>query len=414
MGKSNFEKIYEKADELVKGLCVMFFCDSGNPVTYGENMRVPFDIYEIRNTVVMLYLQKWMENDNNSTETVNSYAVKAFERYEENILSQNSYQNEEYIDQANYIRNFYRKFDELAQIFSMYEDYAKRNNLVYKEIVRKENNRLKESYVDLALTELLQNGYLYLFEALIRYDDVLKTKGTAKNETIRNGYNQYNKLYEFIRGRQDAKEYVAFCCALYKIERAYRFDMIEKTAKEIVANNIPKDADFTDIMSIFFFGINNMDFIQILAMYLKEYTYKLRTISPNSTMKNMNILGIDKATDLAIEILNPKKCDLEIFKIKKYAFFKNIMIHNYAFSTLFTIMPTVDQPSMTEEDYKAAVHFLKNEYKIVEGHIPAGTEYTKETEEKFDCIRNIYTQSCEGNCDFQQAREILNCRNKNR
>lgn len=163
MGKSNFEKIYEKADELVKGLWVMFFCDSGNPDTYGKKKCESFDIYEIRNTVVMLYLQKWMENDNNSTETVNSYAVKAFERFEENILSQNSYQNEEYIDQANYIRNFYRKFDELAQIFSMYEDYAKRNNLVYKEIVRKENNRLKESYVDLALTELLQNGYLYLF-----------------------------------------------------------------------------------------------------------------------------------------------------------------------------------------------------------------------------------------------------------
>ncbi len=408
----------KKLKKIVAGFYFTFYNSMGELVN-AETGKVlePKDTESIQAAVMMKYLQLWLSCDSNAAESVNSYAVKAYSRYTQKVCEAHT-ENEEdeldnIIDQADYVRDFYREYYKLDEKFSVYIDYAKRNELMYKKPEMKENNRLKASSVGLALTELFENGYLYLYKILMETDLVLKVKGQAKNDALKRGYSEYNKLYEFIRNRQDDKEYVTFSCALYEVEYSYRFNMIEKFAKEIVTRNISENSDFVDVIPALFGGIADCDAREYCKAYMGDNAQYIKTLAPNAIIGNLDTLSIDGSIDLALRIIE-QSGSLEVFDIRKNMWIKDVIIQNLALDLTIAKMPIPDLRAMTEADFKAAKEFLQKDYKIVEGYIPAeigGKE--KLINKKFDCIRNIYDQINKINPNFQRARDLSN-RRKNK
>lgn len=96
----------------------------------------------------------------------------------------------------------------------------------------------------------------------------------------------------------------------------------------------------------------------------------IKTLAPNAIIGNLDTLSIDGNIDLALRIIE-QSGSLEVFDIRKNKWIKDVIIQNLALDLAIAKMPIPDLHAMTEDDFKAAKKFLQNDYKIVEGYIPA-------------------------------------------
>ena len=338
----------------------------------------------LMNLAVALYLEKWLESDENCRQSIHAFAVAPY-------TSSRVKNRKEYEEKGtlSYIKLLQRAENIFYNMQEQQRKQAEKEGSSSSPWPKIEHSRREHDYITLRFLELYANRKLDLFRLLTLRKTLMGalTKGKDTHALV-DAYLQYDSIFEETKTESSDKLYVISCIQLRKFESAFRFHLAAKVAEYILShrkpskrikNRIPQN--FTTIwgrrkhQALFWDKMNINEPYDIL-LYEEEIPLALK---------------MEKIPDNSIQLWRNTLADV--------------------LSLMYLLYPTEHQPSWTDKDFKDAADFFKSDYPIVESHKSVFCNLNEKdctTEKLCNMIKRIYQDlSVTDNVTLNSFREVM-------
>ena len=318
------------------------------------------ELKDLADLAVFTYLEMWLEKDKASYLTIESFANHGY--------GETSDTSDDHKDRIAWKAALHRAY-------KLYEDMYKKGQLQNKELSErthpapyKVDNKRKLSLLDLAWCEAWASGKIEILKLLFFLKTLPNRKSehdAMQNELLRDALNRYA---QFVNGIRDGyptdkeqidqyKAYIARCILVQKLERAYRFGLAGYLADHAVKNGYKPDAYNQELFSAYT-GMYQ-DEIGMLISNKKllgkdgERKYK-KSFFPYHT------LGYEEIPEKVFEMCESEQIEhAYAAEIHRRGAMDNLI-------EMLCVCGQIEQRRWKDEDFRAAVVFLGNEYQFLE------------------------------------------------
>ena len=318
----------------------------------------------IASLITFQYLYYWLENDPNSKQTIESFAMKKYVTLAESescdiYCDIDPDEFDHYIARLKKAEKIYRRNRAMRN-----EQAKAEGDKKYRRAAYKTNGTIKYDFVTLCSLDFIQQDFFYLLKWLERkFGSGHRYK---KIERLNYGYTMLDEMIHHISSIKSHKEFVISCFAFYEYENTYRFLLYARIAKYMKDHNI---------------DINQQCPSLIEAFVSRDASMDVRC-SPFITNYDLVIKSAFESSDGGF-----------------YSNFTTLIryIFGDCFHMYISLYPIKELGTWTSSDYDNATEFLATDYNIFDSLNPLEINFSKENEETcpeypsyFDYIMKMY------------------------
>lgn len=334
----------------------------------------PTDLQRLEHLAVSVYLGTWLENDKNAAQNIHYFASRKYMLNSErsNLWGRLVFTN----DRLSELRR-------ATYILCGMNDLQEKQSAVELTGVYTSNQSGDESthsipydFISLRFLDLYARRKLLLFELLTLRKKIMQITSQKKEpyRPIIDAYHEYGSIFEEMKSYKDsnAREYVAACIQMQKMESTYRFQLCAEIAKYI--------AD------------NNLDHKQVIERLRSE---EARVCWERYFVPRI-LTDVDVMTSHSYDILNYAQEIECVFEGDELTAWKTIVFRSLLMNVIdimHHVANPITQRSWTDDDFKEAAAFFKKDYPIFENGTPSiikEIEITTKSSAFIHYIREIY------------------------
>lgn len=298
--------------------------------------------------VTAMYLECWLERDENAQQTLSSFAKEG----NEYMLQTERKNNRGVVAHADRIKALQRAEQAYLTMQKERKKQAEKESsapTMFPELQSKHQGK-KYSFCALRHMDLLASGNLELYKLLTSRTHLMTVSVHRESEryiSLLDAYDKYDAIFKQAKNISSDREYVAACMQMRKFESAFRFLLIARMAVYFVDRKI----SITDIDKRV---LDNFELIWGRFAYVSASNVENSLIS-----EPYDILHYDKQIECAFAS-NDLNRDSKIWR--------SLLLS--ADMWLRINLPLKERPSWTDKDFTAAAQFFKTDYPIFESHTP--------------------------------------------
>jgi len=345
------------------------------------------DKQRLINQATAMYLECWLENDKESTQTIYSFASIKF-------LSRSKQKQHTSIANALTVKLYQRYEIKFRDMMLLRDEQAKFENMKTKSLPQKGQHRCYYDFITLYTIYMMsETNWLTIYDLLTGKKELLAiTNKKGSNEPLYDACNFYKLFFDYVSNqtnkkeekKEKEKEYVLASMAANKIEHAFRFSLFIKIAQYAQYNGI--DTEQVDI---------------------SKHPFWTRYTEPISVLGSISEIPIEAIDILNYESLIPyafcASNDTEI-EIKKQRLWRETL--TTVLRIIVNIKPPSEQPAWGDSIFEKAANFFNREFNIIEALKPA--QIDKDGIDDFcNKLRNIYNSLNTEDMPLYRMREEL-------
>lgn len=335
------------------------------------------------NLATVIYLEEWLENDSNATQTINSFAYQPYRLQSEAKCKRDLIREAE---QESYVKALREAEATYKSMHEQREKQAEAEDAIKQPLNEKGSNRAGRPYdfITLRFMELYapSNNYprrLSIFDLLaLRKHLMSVTSDKGGYNSLSRAYEDYYNIFKDIKD-MDARRYVVASMQIHKLEMTYHYHLFLLLAKWM------EDCSDKETKQ------RLMDIAPLWARY--KYSIPLN-LSGECTEK--------KYEDQPYDILS--YMDLMRLLLREEGKTGSNYFVEYRRILLITVMqmnatmPVREQPSWTDQDFSDAEQFFREAYPIAEKYASVDfeevnkKEYLKRLVEIYQVVEEIGKQ----------------------
>lgn len=328
------------------------------------------DLERIECLAVAAYLDEWLENDENATQTLHSFSTQKYVLKSERTPCGKVETKDDCLSRLRRAKDILVKMQELRVEQAELEGNGTKPLSESKE---GSTEGIWYNFIILRFLDLYAQRSLTLFELLALRKEIMRVTSQKKSYApLKEAYQNYSSIFKGIKSCENNREYVVSCIHIQKMEYTYRFQLCAEIAKYASSN-----------------GINIEEVFEILNSEEAKYVWgrynSLRLLSSVHIMLNQ-----------PLDILNYKN-EIECVFSADTDTVKKIILFRDVLANLIDIMNRLAVPrkqrSWEDKDFNDAAKFFQHEYPISEcGIFPDGKSIEDFSDFECQCIQEIYNR----------------------
>ena len=355
------------------------------------------DLQRMENLAVSFYLDEWLENDANATQTIRSFATKKYVLRSE----REQHWGVQTLPDSYRLSSLHRAEYVLTNMQKFRTGQARKEGS--KEVLlsgNKGTGGIWYDFVSLRFLDLYSQRKLSLFELLALRKEIMRTTSEKKPyQSLKNAYEEYDSIFKNAGCLSD-REYTISCIQMQKMEYTYRFYLCAEIAKCAVDQGLSIEKVKERLHS------NE-------AKFCWGRFESPRLLTSNHVLLNQSI-DISNYHQEITCIFNEEKTVAE-----KVYLFRTLLMN--AIDIMNCLADPKSQRSWNPDDFRDAAKHFRKEAHIFECRAPVALKASeKDTDKFYHYIREIYQELAENKemplyffrQEMQTARKIKNKQNK--
>lgn len=391
----------------------------------------------LANTATAVYLERWMETDENLHENIHSFALHDLSHYKTEIKPEDDRDINQTNDYLNLWRAYANKYTRLFMLRTKQELKENTEPTVEPDIT--EHQRPLD-IITLTWCSAWDKGYLSILDALIFQKLLLNRaskRNTQQNKAIAVKLQEYRRfltdLEDFYSKLQIEREknesekkdfstavaYTAYCILLQKVERSSHIQLAIDMAHYALENHVEiTDAEpnisaaywarYLNSGEMLFDSINCMEdpelIQQVAEQCMNTSPIQISEISKisrkyNQINEQLNVLNYKKAITAMYhtqqEYVN-EECWAEM--MRRCALMDLLML-------IYTVFPVDDRKSWEDQDFIDAADFFHNDYPLVGTYLktPIPEDFTGAGKENSHCFYDHFFEFYKNLCRMDDS-----------
>ena len=350
-------------------------------------------ILHLANISTAVYLERWLESDRTCRRNIRSFSIYGYGQ-KTNILSSAS-------DQEANSRALARAYEGYSTLFKYRQSQGKQEHVRPHPTAYKRQSERPVDYITLAWCKAWHNGNLKILHRLMFTKHFINRK--SKRDAIQNtvlaqdlsafyGYiDALDKIYA--QSKADpvkAREYVAGCVLLQKLERACRFQLVTQATYYLTDVNQHQQAQsiFPELASAYWGRFSETDDLLFDSIRCYDENYRRKYVRVN---ESLDVLNYEHQIKQVFQTQDVTQASAEITKehLKRAAQMDLLAL-------LYTAFPFEQMHAWSDEDFQNAADFYNNDYPIVPSYLhsqpPSFNSNSAMQSEQIHCYYDLYHQ----------------------
>lgn len=347
------------------------------------------DVFRLENLAVAIYLEEWLENDENARQTIYSFADRKY-------VLQSEYEWGSTCEDEAATKRLRTAENVFVDMERLWERHTVEEKSPCKSLLKKEKTKCAYDFISLNFMDLYAQGKLLLYRLLVLRKNIMDaTSDKGSNKNLDEAYHLYDSIFEDAK-KASNREYVVTSMQMRRLESTYRFHLAAKLAR------LKKDCRVATIPRL-----PNM-----CACWGRYRSYT--KFSPQQGVVNVPYDVLNYEEEI-LAAMGDKQRAMKIF-LWRDTLLDVLMLMNGIESPL-------EMASWSTEDFRNAAEFYRRKYPIVESYqsIDLGIP-GKNTDSCYPDVRKFYekvlTQSGSSLEEFRknmrENHRNRNCRNRKR